>query len=57
MIADIVRPPHNTELAISGASVVAAALSLGIDGATIEQECLGAVNAVEHGAQEGYYEP
>lgn len=55
MIADIVRPTHNTGLAISGASAVAAAVSLGIDGATFKQQCLAAVDAAEQGARQGYY--
>jgi ADP-ribosylglycohydrolase len=55
MVADTVHATHNTGLAISGASAVAAAISQGIEGASFEQQCESAILAAEQGAQQGYY--
>jgi len=54
-VADAVRGTHFTGLAIAGASAVAAAVSLGVAGASFEEQIEGAVAAAAIGQQLGHY--
>ncbi|MAT04175.1 MAG: ADP-ribosylglycohydrolase [Acidimicrobiaceae bacterium] len=49
------RLTHNTELAIGGAAAVAAVVSIGVDGGTVEEALETAIAAAEAGMQRGNY--
>jgi ADP-ribosylglycohydrolase len=46
---------HNTTVAIAGASAVAAAVSAGVEGATLREALAVAVDAARFGARRGFY--
>jgi ADP-ribosylglycohydrolase len=48
-------PTHNTGLALSAAAAVAAAVSAGIDGATVPEATTAAVDAARRAASHGYW--
>ncbi len=52
-VAEAVRVTHNTGVALAGASAVAAAVSLGVEGATFAEQCAGALEAARAGQRLG----
>lgn len=54
-VADAVRGTHFTGLAIAGASAVAAAVSLGVAGASFAEQVQGALAASDWGQRMGHY--
>jgi ADP-ribosylglycohydrolase len=54
-VVEVSRVSHNTGVAIAGASAVAAAVSAGLDGATLSESIELAAAAAELGAHRGYW--